>query len=381
MRLQRTDESRLTRWWFTVDRQLLALILILIGIGLVLSLVASPSIAIKRGLGSYYFVKRHMAFAGLGTILILLFSFASPVGIRRTALALTAVCLPALVLVLCLGPEINGAQRWLVFNGWQIQPSEFAKPAVVVLFAWALADQRRHPDMPALPIVSGLVISVMILMTLQPDMGQTVLVGLVCLTLYFLSGRPLRSLAVLLAAAALALVMAYITMDHVRSRVDRYFDRTAGDTYQMDKARASFVQGGWLGRGPGEGTIKTALPDAHTDYILAVIAEEYGVVAGLGLLALFALILMRVIRHFWLQPEPEERLMMMGLALLVGLNALINIGVNAGLLPAKGMTLPFISYGGSSLLGSSIAMGMLLALTRRQPGTPQSRPIVLVHAK
>ncbi len=380
MRLQRSDKSLLARWWFSVDWQLLAAMLALLAAGIMISLVASPAIALKRGAEAFFFVKRHIGFALIGCCLMFAASLLTPAGVRRWSLIVAGLALPAMALVLRFGPEINGAQRWLVFGGWQIQPSEFVKPALIVLFAWALADQRRHQQMPALWLASGLVLCAMGLLVLQPDVGQTILIGGVCLALCFLAGRSLPELCAILAVAAIALVIAYFSFDHVRTRVDSFRDPKGGDTYQVDKAVASIVQGGWLGRGPGEGTLKTSLPDAHTDYVVAVVAEEYGALACLALLALFGFLVMRATLHVWRQHDPFARLAIAGLALLTSCQALINMGVSAGMFPAKGMTLPFISYGGSSLLGVCLAMGMLLALTRSQPGSSNARSVLFVPA-
>jgi cell division protein FtsW len=203
---------------------------------------------------------------------------------------------------------------------------------------------------------------------MQPDIGQSLLLTIVFIALLFLSGEPLRRILLITMAGAVALVLAYAALPHVKSRIDRFLDPEAGDTYQMDRARDSFIGGGLLGRGPGEGTIKSVLPDAHTDYILAVVAEEYGVLTCLVLLGLYGFVALRALLHLLEEPDRFVRMAVAGLVMLFALQVLINMGVNVGLLPAKGLTLPFISYGGSSMLGMSIAMGMLVALTRRRPG-------------
>lgn len=377
------EQSGLGQWWLSVDRALLATLFALLCAGALVSQIASPAVALRRGLDLYHFVNRHAGFALIGSAVLLAASFLSPLGVRRTALAVAALALPALLLALYFGPVINGSRRWLVFGGWQLQPSEFLKPALIVLFAWGLTQKRERPEMPAFLLSGGAVLASMALLVQQPDLGQTVLIGGVCLALYFLAGRPLVELAGLSAAAAGALGLVYLSFDHFRSRVDRHIDpsQTAGgDTYQIDKAIASFLQGGWLGRGPGEGVIKTKLPDAHTDYILAVIGEEYGALACIALMLAFGFILARVAGHVWQQRDMEVRLASAGLALLLAGQSLIHIGVNCGLLPTKGMTLPFISYGGSSLLGTCLAAGLLIALTRGQPSAVRERPVLIVRA-
>jgi cell division protein FtsW len=366
MRLSRAERSLLVDWWFTVDRALLAAILVIVAAGLLLSLAASPSIALKRGLPTFYFVERHVAFALASVTLLLVVSLLSPPQVRRLALAVLIVAIAMMVLVLATGVEINGARRWLHLGGYSVQPSEFAKPAFVVLSAWLLAEGDRRPDMPAMPMAISLYLLFAGLLALQPDVGQALLVSLVWGALFLLAGRPLRWFLMLAAGLAGGLLVAYMSLGYVRSRVIRFLHPTLGDTFQTDHALHSFIEGGFFGKGPGEGTIKTVLPDAHTDFIFAVVAEEYGVVACLVLLGLFAFVVMRALFKAAREPDAANRLSIQGLALVFGLQALINMGVNVGLLPAKGITLPFISAGGSSMLAVSITLGMLLALTRRR---------------
>lgn len=367
MRLSRADRSRVADWWFTVDHVLIGAILSLIVAGLVLSLAASPAVALRKGLPTYYFVERHFLFSALGVATMLAVSLLSPRGVRRLSLALFAVAAAGLIAVHFIGPEINGARRWLWIGGHSIQPSEFAKPAFVVLSAWLFAESQRRHDMPALPLAILLAAGFTGLLISEPDVGQTLLVSMVWGTLYYLSGQALLGAGIIAMFGALGLAFAYSSFDHVRSRIDNFFAPTPGDYSQLDRAIKSFSEGGFLGRGPGEGTIKNALPDAHTDFIFAVVAEEYGVIACLVLLGLFAFIVMRALIAAAQEKDAATRLAIQGLALLFGLQALINMGVNVGLLPAKGMTLPFISSGGSSMLAVSITLGMLLALTRHRP--------------
>jgi len=289
-------------------------------------------------------------------------------GIRRLSLLVFLGSIALMVLALLWGPEVNGARRWIRFASISLQPSELAKPAFIVLTAWLLSERARRSDVPAMVLAIALYLIVIGLLALQPDIGQALLLTMVWAGLFFVSGVPLSWLVSLLPLATLAIGAAYVTLDHVRRRIDAFIDPAASDTYQMDRAFDSFVQGGWFGRGPGEGTIKSVLPDAHTDFILAVIAEEYGIVTCLVLIGLFLFVCLRAITQIWRERDGFRRNAAAGLVMLFSFQALINIGVNVGLLPAKGMTLPFLSYGGSSLLGMSLAMGMLLALTCRRPG-------------
>lgn len=368
MRISRADRSRLAEWWFTVDHVLLAAILAIVGAGLILSLAASPAVAIKKGFESYYFVERHIIFSLIGLILMFIVSLLSPPAIRRLALILLVIALGLLVAVHVTGQEINGARRWLSIAGHSFQPSEIAKPAFAVIAAWLFAEARNRPDMPAFPLAVAMLLVFATLIILQPDVGQTLLITAVWVTLYFASGRPMAGAAVIAVLAVAGAIAAYFTFSHVQARVDRWFlNPMPGDRSQMDRAIQSFTEGGFFGRGPGEGTIKTVLPDAHTDFSFAVVAEEYGVLACLGLLSLFAFVVLRSMLQAAREPDSATRLAVIALALLFGLQALINMGVNVGLLPAKGMTLPFISAGGSSTLAVSVTLGMLLALTRRRP--------------
>jgi cell division protein FtsW len=377
MTLSRAEKSVLTDWWFTVDRTLLMGILAIAGAGVVLSLAASPAIAIKRGLPTYTFVERQLVFIALGTALMLGLSLLSPAGVRRLALGVFAVCLGLLVFVLVAGVEINGARRWVHLGGYSLQPSEFAKPAFVVICAWFLAEGRRRPDMPALPLAFGLYLALAGLLTLQPDVGQALLVSLVWCALFFLAGGSVKWFLAFLAMLASGFAVAYHTAGYVRLRVDRFLTG-AGDSYQAGRARQSFIEGGLFGRGPGEGTIKSVLPDAHNDFIYAVIAEEYGVLLCLVLLGLFAFVAVRAFVRQMGAGDDFLRLAGMGLALLFGLQALINMAVNTGLLPTKGMTLPFISIGGSSTLAVSLGLGMLLALSRRRADLAHTKKPALV---
>lgn len=364
----RADKSRLTEWWFTTDFVLLMAVLLLIGAGLVLSLAASPSVAVRNGFSAYHFVFRQAVYASLGVVLMLAVSFLDPRAVRRLSLAVFASALAGMIFVHFYGAEINGARRWLSIAGHSLQPSEFAKPAFVVLSAWLLAEARQAPSMPGLPLAIALIVVFAGFLVSQPDVGQTLLVVAVWTALFFASGQPVRRAIAIAGIAVVGLIGAYNTFAHVRFRIDRFLNPLPGDLSQVDRAMRSFTEGGFLGRGPGEGTIKNVLPDAHTDFIFAVVAEEYGVLACLSLMALFAFIVFRLLVRAAHEPDAAIRLSIVGLALLFGLQALINMGVNVGLLPAKGMTLPFISAGGSSMLACCLTLGMALALARRRPG-------------
>lgn len=366
MGFSRADRSRLAEWWFTVDHVLIAAILTLMLSGLVLSLAASPAVAQNKGLATFYFFQRHLVFTGLGFAVMIALSFLGPSQARRVALALLAVSLLALVWVVIDGAVINGARRWLSFGGFSVQPSEFAKPGFVMFVAWLFAEARRRPDMPALPIAIGIGLALCGLLVLEPDVGQTTLVVALWGAMYLLAGLPLLGAAILGGLGIVGLVSAYFVFPHVQTRIDRFLFAGPDENSQVARAMESFAEGGFFGRGPGEGTIKTNFPDAHTDFIFAVIAEEYGALACLALALLFAFIVIKPLVSALREPRPANRIAIQGLAIMFGLQAIINMGVNVGMMPATGMTLPFISAGGSSILAISISLGMLLALTRRR---------------
>ena len=366
MRVSRADRSRLSEWWFTVDHVLIVAIIVLMFSGLILSLAASPSVALKKGLPTFFFFERHVIFTATGFCVMIFLSFLTPSWARRTAVLLFAASLAALIWVLFDSQVINGARRWLLVGGFSLQPSEFAKPGFIVIVAWLFAEARRRPDMPALLFATLLCAFVCTLLVLQPDVGQTALVAVLWGIMYLLAGLPMAGATILVGLGIVGIFIAYLVFPHVQDRIDRFLHASHEANSQISRATESFTQGGFLGRGPGEGTIKTHFPDAHTDFIFSVIAEEYGAIACLGLAALFAFIVLKALISATREPRPANRIAIQGLAIMFGLQALINMGVNVGLLPATGMTLPFISTGGSSILAISVALGMLLALTRRR---------------
>ncbi len=360
----RTDISVVGRWWWTVDRWSLGGVALLIAAGTVLTLAASPAVAERLGLESYHFVQRQFLFLVPALVLIFAISLMPPVTIRRLAALAFAGGLVLIVMTLLTGTEINGAKRWLPFWGFALQPSEFLKPAFVVVTAWMLAEGRKSADFPGMAIAAGLLAAVCSLLLLQPDFGQVILIGSVWLAQVFIAGLPWIWVAATAALGVAVVVGAYFLLPHVASRVDRFFDPAAGDTYQIDTALDAFVTGGLFGQGPGEGVVKRVLPDAHTDFIFAVAGEEFGLIVCLMLVALFAFVVLRGFARLMAETDHFVQLAGTGLLVLFGLQAVINLGVNLDLLPAKGMTLPFISYGGSSLLALAMTMGMLLGLTR-----------------
>jgi cell division protein FtsW len=365
--ISRARRNLFSEWWWTVDRLLIAAVIGIALIGIVLLLAASPPVAIRLKLDPFYFIHRHAAFLVPALAVLIATSLLSPRQVRRVALVVFLVALALTAATLAIGPEIKGARRWIGFLGMSIQPSEFLKPAFVVLSAWLFAESGRRPEMPTTPLAIGLLALVVTLLVQQPDFGQTVLIVLVWSALFFLAGLSWIWVVGFGSAAAAGIFVAYRFVPHVAGRIDRFLDRGAGDTFQIDTALESFARGGWLGQGPGEGLVKRILPDSHTDFIFAVAAEEFGIVLCLVLVALFAFVVLRALAHALHDEDRFTRLATAGLAILFGVQSGIAMAVNLHLMPAKGMTLPFISYGGSSLISLAYGMGMLIAFTRRRP--------------
>jgi cell division protein FtsW len=368
--VSRTERTTFSAWWWTVDKLMLAALATLMLAGIVLSLAASPPVAARLGLDPFYFVNRHVMFLAPAFLVLIATSFLPPRHIRRLALVVFAVSLVLVAATLWYGAEVKGARRWITLVGISLQPSEFLKPAFVILISWLFGESVRRPEMPANTVSLALLLTVLTLLVLQPDFGQAMLISLVWGALFFMAGMRIVWVLGLAGTAVVGLAGAYATVPHVASRIQRFLDKGAGDTFQVDTAVESFVRGGWFGRGPGEGTVKRILPDSHADYPFAVAAEEFGIVLCLVLVALFAFIVIRALRHALRDEDPFTRFAMAGLAMLFGLQSAINMAVNLHLIPAKGMTLPFISYGGSSMISLAYGMGMLLALSRGRPRAP-----------
>ncbi len=363
----RAQPTPFSEWWCTVDRPTLAALGALMLAGIILCLAASPPVAARIGLDPFHFVNRQIFFLIPACAVMLATSFLSPHDIRKVALLVFVVSIVLMAATPHFGAEIKGARRWLVIFGVNIQPSEFMKPAFVVLIAWLFGETSSRPEMPANSIALALLVIVVALLVAQPDFGQTMLISLVWGALFYMAGMRLIWVIGLAATAGVGLTVAFFTVPHVAQRINRFLDPASGDTFNIDIATESFLRGGWFGRGPGEGTIKRILPEGHTDFVFAVAGEEFGVVLCLILVALFAFIVIRALIKAMRTDDPFVRFAAAGLAILFGLQSTINMAVNLHLMPAKGMTLPFVSYGGSSLISLAYGMGMLVALTRERP--------------
>ena len=365
--VSRAQRSFFADWWWTVDRWLIASLVALMVLGLVLTMAGSPPVAERLGLPTFHFVHRQVAYLIPAAILMLGMSALSPRQVRRTALIVFAVSMALIVLALLFGHEVKGSKRWIL----GVQPSEFVKPAFVVLAAWAFSEGGRARGMPGNPLALLILPLTIIPLILQPDIGQTMLVALVWAALFFMAGVHWFWVAGIGGAGAGGLLIAYKFLPHVRGRILSFLEpASAGggtNSFQVETALESFVSGGWLGRGPGEGVVKRILPDSHTDFIFAVTGEEFGIVACLCLAALFAFVVLRGLMVAARNEDPFCRFATAGLVMQFGIQSCINMAVNLHLIPAKGMTLPFISYGGSSLMAMALGMGFLIAVTRQRP--------------
>jgi len=365
--VSRADRSAFAEWWWTVDKYMLGgLIALMVG-GVVLSFAGSPPVAERLGYDSFHFVQRHVFFLIPALFVMIATSFLSPKHVRRAAFVMLAIAVVLMMATLLVGYEVKGARRWINIAGLSLQPSEFMKPAFVVVVAWLFAENARRKDIPGNIFALILLAIVVALLIAEPDFGQTMLVTIAWGGLFFMAGVSWIWIAVLGGVAAGGAFAAYVMLPHVAARVDRFLSPQSGDTFQIDKALDSIMRGGWLGQGPGEGMVKRVLPDAHTDFIFAVAAEEFGILACIVLVSIFALVVFRGLSRSSRQEDAFVRLAGSGLVVLFGVQSVINMSVNLNLIPAKGMTLPFISYGGSSMIAIAFGMGMLLALTKRGP--------------
>lgn len=368
MSLGRTDTSTIGRWWWTVDRWTIAAIFALIGIGVLLTMAASPAVADRIGADSFHFIRRQFVFLVPAVVVMLGVSLLSPKQVRRLGVLGYCGSVLLLVAVLLFAPEIKGSTRWLSLAGITIQPSEFAKPTFAIIAAWMFAEGRLNPTFPGRAIACFLYAIVAGLLLKQPDVGQTLVISAIFAVQFFLAGLPMLLVVVGGVLAVLGGVGAYFVFSHVQARVDRFLDPSGDGAYQVTTALNAFKSGGLLGRGPGEGRVKLVLPDAHTDFILAVGGEEFGIALCLFVLLLFAFIVLRGFTRLMKDENLFVVLASAGLLVQFGLQAIINMASTLRLMPTKGMTLPFISYGGSSMLALALGMGMVLALTRKRYG-------------
>lgn len=364
----RAGEPVLPRWWRTIDKWALSAILMLFGVGMLLGLAASVPLAEKNGLEPFYYVKRQAFFGSLGIIAMLLISMLSPTQVRRIGVIGFFFAFLAILALPVIGTDFGkGAVRWISFGFASVQPSEFLKPGFVIIAAWFMAAAHEVAGPPGRLYSFLLTAFIVVLLALQPDFGQASLVLFSWMVMYFIAGAPIFLLTAIAGLTAAGGLFAYNMSEHFARRINGFLSTEIDPRTQIGYATNAIQEGGFFGVGVGEGTVKWSLPDAHTDFIIAVAAEEYGLILVMIIIALYAIVVVRSLLRLMRERDPFTRLAGSGLACAFGVQALINMGVAVRLLPAKGMTLPFVSYGGSSVIASGIALGFLLALTRTRP--------------
>ncbi len=364
----RVAEPVLPRWWRTIDKWSLTAILMLFGIGLLLGLAASVPLAERNGLDPYYYVQRQAFFGGLALVAMFGVSMMSPEMVRRLGVLGFAVSFLALALLPFFGTDFGkGAIRWFSFGFASVQPSEFLKPGFMIVIAWLMAASQDINGPPGKFLSFALVVTVVLFLAFQPDFGQAMLVLFGWGVVYFIAGAPMLLIISVLALTGVGGFTAYHSSEHFARRIDGFLASDVDPRSQMGYATNAIQEGGFFGVGVGEGQVKWTLPDAHTDFIIAVAAEEYGLILVLAIIALYCTVVVRSLFRLTRERDPFTRLAGAGLAAVFGVQAMINIGVAVRLLPAKGMTLPFVSYGGSSVIAAGITVGMLLAMTRSRP--------------
>ena len=368
MMFARIDQSPVARWWWTVDRWSLGALAVLMGFGAVMSMAASPAVAERLGYAPLHFAERHLATVPIALAIVFAVSLLPPRTIRRIAFIGFAIAIALLALTFVVGVEVKGARRWINLPGLSLQPSEFVKPTFAIVAAWLFAEQKRHPRFPGYAVSAGLFLLIMFMLLRQPDLGMAVVIALVWFAQLYMAGLRLYWVAAGTIAGLGGLVGAYLWLPHVTSRINRFLDPAAGDSYQVNRSLEAFANGGLWGRGPGEGTVKDVLPDAHADFVFAVAGEEFGVIVCILLVGIFAFIVLRGFSRLLQEGNLFVLLSATGLLIQFGLQAVINMASTLHLIPTKGMTLPFLSYGGSSMLSLALGMGMMLALTRRRLG-------------
>jgi len=383
----RERKTPIAEWWWTIDKELLASLVLLLMVGVVLSFAASPPVAERLGLGPWHFIIRHGLFTIPALAVLVATSFLSQRAARISAISVLGVSIVLLWLTLRFGVEVKGAKRWISAFGQTIQPSEFVKPAFAVIGAWLFSESMKHKGMPARSLATVVMLVIVVGLLLQPDIGQTALVLATWAALLFLSGISWFVIFGLIVAGVGMLFGAYMFFPHFAKRIDTFINPEGGNTYQVDKALNSLLEGGWFGRGPGESIAKKFIPDAHADYVFSAAAGEFGILFCLCLVALIAFIVIRALIGAQRQTSLFARLAASTLAIQFGLQCAINLAVNLNLIPSKGMTLPFVSYGGTSMIAIAFGMGLMLALTRKKPeermatGLPVYRSPVVAPAE
>jgi len=365
----RTKRSLVGEWWRSVDHLSLGFLICLIGAGLILSMAASPAASLRLGLDNpFYFLYRQCLFVILGLIGAFTLSLMTPINARRIGIFALLGAIGLLLLLPYFGYEVKGATRWLKIGPFSLQPSEFAKPAFIVFAAWMFSVSKRDNNVPAVGLVFAVYLVLAALLISQPDFGQSFLLTLCFAAVFFFAGLSLGWVLFMISISIFSAFGAFLAFPHVRARVEKFLNPDSSDTYQTDKALEAISNGGIFGRGPGEGAVKYSLPDGHTDYIFAVTVEEFGFLISMFLIVLLAGFVIRSFRNALKLNDYFSQLAVAGLATMIGMQVIINLFVNLNMAPSKGMTLPFISYGGSSMLALCFTAGLILSFTRKRPG-------------
>ncbi len=365
----RTNRFVLLEWWRSIDRVTLGLFVALLIVGLVLSMAASPPAANRLGYDNpFFFLIRHSVFVAMGFIGAIIVSMLPLTNARRIGVLALIGGVIVMALLPELGHEVKGSTRWIRIGPLSLQPSEFAKPGFVVFAAWMFSVRKKSPEFPGIAILFMVYALLIFLLIAQPDFGQSFLLTLIFGAVFFYAGLSLRWMGVLVGLSIVGGFAAFRFLPHVNDRISRFLNPGGSDTYQTDKALEAIANGGLFGRGPGEGNIKNQLPDAHTDFIFAVAVEEFGFLLSLGLILLLVAFVARSFRNALYLNDYFSQLVVAGLATMIGLQTMINLAVNLNIVPPKGMTLPFISSGGSSMLALCFSAGLILAFSRKRPG-------------
>ena len=365
----RTARSPIFEWWRSVDQLTLTFFLCLLGTGVILSMASSPAAAERMNMGDpFYFLYKHVVFVGAGLIGAIGLSFFSAINARRLGVLALLGSIVLLIAVKIYGYEVKGAQRWIDLGLFGLQPSEIAKPAFIVFTAWMFSVGKRDPGIPAVPIVFAVYLLLIFFFIQQPDFGQSFLLTLCFAAVFFFAGLSLGSMLFLMLGSGFAAFMAYMFMPHVQSRIQGFLSPGGEENYQTERALEAIRSGGFFGRGPGEGDVKFSIPDGHTDFIFAVTVEEFGFLISAFVILLLAGFVIRCFRNALKLNDFFCQLAVAGLATMIGMQTVINLYVNLNMAPPKGMTLPFISSGGSSMLACCFTVGLILAFTRRRPG-------------
>lgn len=367
MKFDRQNKNIFTSWWRTVDKLSLVAIVVIIAFGALMVATASPAIADRIGYDSFHFVRKQLVFLSATFVIIVAVSFIPPIGIRRLAMVGFVITLVLMVLVLLLGHETNGAKRWLSIGGASLQPSEFMKPFFIIVTAWMLSEAKIRSGFKGFQMSFASYLIIAVLLISQPDFGMFFVITAVWGGQLFVAGLSTPLVIGIVVSGIFVLLVAYFFFPHVAKRIDSYLSDDGGN-YQVKKSLDAFDSGGLIGRGPGEGVVKQSLPDSHTDFIFAVIGEELGAITCILIICLYGFIVLRGLKRMMKESDLFYVYAVSGLLMQFGFQAIINMGVALNLLPTKGMTLPFISYGGSSMLGIALAIGMMLGLTKTRYG-------------